>query len=70
MYYFWLYDEDGAELDCVMLTLADIENDFYVDLPPTDQDLDEIGYTLCEEVNDAVNFRYEWYDERYPWYNE
>ena len=63
MYYFWLYDEDDAELDCIMLTLADIVNDFYMDLPLTEQDLEEIGYTLCEEVNDAANFKYEWIEE-------
>jgi hypothetical protein len=63
MYYFWFYDEDDAELDCVMLTLADIENDFYVDLPLTDKDLEEIGYTLCEEVNDAVNFKWEFIED-------
>ena len=46
-----------------MLTLADIVNDFYMDLPLTEQDLEEIGYTLCEEVNDAANFKYEWIEE-------
>jgi hypothetical protein len=63
MYYFWFYDEDDAELDCTILSIEDIKEEFNIDTPFIEQDLDEIGYELCETISDAVNFKWEFITE-------
>jgi hypothetical protein len=63
MFYFYFYDEDDDEIACIMLTMTEIESEFNVDLPPSDKELEEIGYELCEIIDDAVDFKFKWIEE-------
>lgn len=59
MVLFTLYNEDGDEIDTIGFTAEDLAEEFN-GVAYTWQDLDELGYRLLDEYNNAGTFSWDY----------
>ena len=57
LYVYHIFDEDGTLIERVPLSTEEMQDEFRIDYPFSEEDLKEIGYELCEGYTDAVDFK-------------